>query len=495
MAYPEPVASTDWLEETARAFEPAEQVWATPGELAKHIDSRVRNTPALDLVDAELMDLPDTKRLMVFMPPQEGKSQRCSRTYPTWLLTQDPTLRIGIVSYESEIALRWGRDIKMDLEMHPELGITVREDSRAAGRWETKAGGGVYCVGIGGALAGKPIDVLIIDDPVKDREQAESATYRERNWNWWESVGSTRLSRRGRVVLMTTRWHKDDLAGRILEREPGEWRVVKIPAIADSPDDPLGRPIGMELESATKEPGHFYTVRKLRSPYVWRSVYQQSPTSAEGGLFVRGDWRYWSPLHEQVVRLGTDTTDLRDCQKFITMDLAASTKTSADYTVASCWAITLNGDLMLLDRTRARVTKENHFDMVEGLRSRWLGPYDVVYVESRMFGTTVVYQAGRSGIPIMELEADVDKLTRALPAANLQRQHRIWLPEGASWLQEWEDEHADFPSVAHDDQVDTTAYAARVTLAYWLPQDPAGTLPVSRTSSAPSGMDFMSVPL
>lgn len=457
--------------------------WRTPGDLAHYTDPRVIQTPALELIDRELMALPQTRRLMVFMPPQEGKSQRCSRTYPEWLLIHDPTLRIGIVSYETELAIRWGRDIKLDVETHPEWGIELRADSKAAGRWQTTKGGGIYCVGIGGALTGQPLDVLIIDDPVKDRGQAESKVLRDRNWNWWEAVGSTRLSKRAAVVLMMTRWHTDDLAGRIQEKEPGEWRTVSIPAIADSPDDPLGRPIGQELTSATKDPGHFHKTCQLRSPYVWSSLFQQHPTSAEGGLFKRAEWRYWdqveSPSGGVGLRLSHGTFDLRDCYRFITVDLASSTKTSADFTVAVAWAVTLDGDLVVLDRLRQRVNETGHFELVQSLRSRWLQQYDVVYVESRMFGTTMVYAAGRQGVPIRELQADTDKLTRAIPAADLVRQNRVWLPCAAPWLDEWLDEHADFPNTKHDDQVDNSGYAARVALAYWLPPD-RGDLP--RTS-------------
>lgn len=463
------------------ALAPKQVRWPTPGEFATMIDHRMRQTPALEMIDSVLVRLArrETRRAMVFMPPQEGKSQRCSRTFPLWLLEQDPTLRIAIVSYELEPALRWGRDIKLDIEQHPELGIELRQDSKSAGRWQTTKGGGVYCVGIGGPLTGQPVDVLIIDDPVKDRGEAESETYRKRNWDWWESVGSLRLSDRAVVLLMMTRWHADDLAGRLLDREPNEWSVVSIPAIADAPDDPLGREIGAELPSATKSPGHFIKQKSLRSAYVWASVFQQHPTNAEGGVFRRADWRYWVPIVSPSggpgIRLGETVSDLSDCFKFITVDLATSTKTSADFTVASCWAITPNGDLVLLDRARERVSESGHFDLVAPLRSRWLGPYDVVYVESRMFGTTLVYNAGRSGVPLAELHAETDKFTRALPAADLVRQHRVWLPQSADWLDVWLDEHADFPNAKHDDQVDTMSYAARVAVAHWLPQESATT--------------------
>ena len=460
---------------------PRARRWSTPGAFARAIDPQSRQSPVLDVLDAELVSLvddPDSPdRLMFFMPPQEGKSQRVSRRFPAWLLAHDPTLRIGIVSYELESAVRWGRAIKRDLEANPDLNVRLMQDSRAAGRWETTMGGGVVCVGIRGALTGKPLDVLIIDDPVKDRASAESRVLRDSAWDFWEQVGELRLSSRGKVVLIMTRWHDDDLAGRLIKREPEEWRVVSIPAISEGDGDPLGRAEGVELESVQRrKAGHFRRLFAKMTRYAWLALYQQRPSAAGGNLFKRADWRFWRYTHDphavgEVVRLGdTDVSrDLRDATRFITVDLAVSTRTSADYTVASAWGLLPGGELLLLDRVRDRVDDAGHWDLIAPLRDRWLGPYDTVYVESRMFGTTLVYAAGQAGWPIQELQADVDKLTRALPGADLVRQHRVFLPAGAPWLDDWLDEHADFPNVAHDDQVDTTAYAARVALAHWLP--------------------------
>lgn len=455
---------------------PPARKWPSPGAMAMALDRKTKTSPVLDIIDAALVDLADgdDDRLMIFCPPQEGKSQKVSRRFPAWLLSHDPTLRIAIVSFEQGKAERWGREIKRDVATHPELGITIRSDTNAAGRWETTQGGGLICVGIAGGITGEPVDVLIIDDPVRGRAEAESKNYREAAWEWWESNGSTRLSERGKVILMMTRWHTDDMAGRLLAREPGEWRVVSIPAIAVDDEDPLGRQPGEEMPSVRgRKPGYFAKLAQLRSAYVFSSIYQQRPTAAEGGIFKRDDWRYWELLDGDRLRLEANVYGLADCARFVTIDLATSTKTSADYTVAAAWAITPDGDLVLLDRRRDRVPELDHAAFLAPLRQRWLGKYDVTHVESRMFGTTLVYALGRAGVPVAELQADADKLTRALPYAGLVRQHRVWLPRTAVWLDEWLDEHSDFPAVAHDDQTDVGAYAARVAIAHWLPPEPA----------------------
>jgi predicted phage terminase large subunit-like protein len=461
--------------------------------MAQTLDPSTKQTPALRRVDSELVDLAngDTERLMVFMPPQEGKSSRVACWYPLWRLTADPTLRIAIVSYSLAKARRWGRWLRSMIVAHPELGIRLRSDSRAADRFETTVGGLVLCVGIEGGITGEPVDELVVDDPARGRAEAESLTYREHAWEWWESNASTRASGRFRVVLIMTRWHTDDLAGRLLKNEPGEWRVLRIPALAEdlggvevrggdgaSVYDPHGELISVQGRAA----GYFTGLKAKRSGYVWRSVYAQAPVSAAGNLFGRADFRYWhrmpaelsrhGPIGGQRVDLDGRAVMLDDCWRFVTIDLAASRRTSADYTVAAAWAISPDGDLILLARSeRARIEEGDHWDRVRPLCSRWAAPD--VFVERGFIGTTLIVDATKAGVRVQPVTPDVDKVTRALPAAALVRTHRAWFPAGVDWLDEWCDELAEFPSGAHDDQVDVFAYAARVTSAHWLPQETA----------------------
>jgi predicted phage terminase large subunit-like protein len=462
---------------------PGHRRWPTPGALAADLDPTTRQTPCLDLLDAELVALADgrTRRLQFFMPPQEGKSQRVSRRFVTWLLATDPTLRVVIVSFEKGRAERWGRWAKQDVETFPRLGIRLREDSRASGRWATIEGGGVYTVGIGGALTGEPADVIIIDDPVKDRRAAESALLREAAWEWWESVGQARLSTRGRVVLIMTHWHHDDLGARLQIREPGLWRVVRVPAVAEDDDDPLGRKPGEELVSVQDRPlGHFAALRDRLSGYVWQSIYQQRPTPAGGNMFRRLDWRYWrtgpaGPRLNAQVLLGERNVLMADTWRFITVDLAASTRTSADYTVAAVWGHHFaTGDLLLLDRVRARVVEGDHAATLLPLTQKWAA--DTVWIERSFISSTLVRDLTRAGVKTTPLDPDTDKVTRAIPYANRVRAHTVWLPGGAPWLDEWEDEHAVFPNGPHDDQVDVGAYATRVVATRWnpagVPSDP-----------------------
>lgn len=464
--------------------------YPTPGAMAQDLLPSTRQTPALRAIDqalVQLRDAPDDRgRLMVFVPPQEGKSTRTSCWFPLWMLAQDPTLKIGIVSYSATKAERWGRWLRRHIEAYGERwGLKLQPDSRAVDRFETTEGGLIVSVGVGGGLTGERLDLLVIDDPVRGRAEAESPTYRDRDWDWWESVAATRGSSRFKVVFMMTRWHADDLAGRLLTREPSKWAVIRIPAVRD-PDQPLVRdPDGAsvydrngELISAqNRRPGYFKEMQQTRSPYVWRSIYMQTPVVAEGNLFRRADARYWTPAnsdHSHHDPLGGRRIVIdgvaryvADMQRFITMDLAASTKTSADWTVAACWAITMEGVLVLLDRKRARLGEEDHWALAEPLTRIWACPQ--IYVERGFIGTTLVRDATMAGIRIEPLTADTDKVTRALPATQRLKSHTVLFPAAADWLDEWLDELAEFPTGAHDDQVDSFAYAARIVSAHWTP--------------------------
>ncbi len=456
--------------------------------MAKVLDPNQVQTPALDLIDEALVDLADgrTRRLSIFMPPQEGKSERASHWFPLWLLTQNPDLRIAIVSYSDEMARGWGRAIKADLEAFQgedgsvDLGLRLRTDSKAAGRFQVEGyKGSVYCVGIAGSLTGKAVDVLIIDDPIKDLEQAQSAKYRDRAYRFWQGVAVPRLGNSSRTVLIQTRWHEADLAGQLLANEGriedgGKWKVISIPAQAED-DDPLGRKPGEFLVSTRgRAPADWIDRRQDVGEYVWAALFQQRPSPAEGGLFKRLWWRYWRRAPQTGVspRLdcGGTVVDLQDCWRFATIDLAASTRTSADYTVVAAWAFTINGDLVLLDRNRARVGERDHFTLVRPLVQAW--NLDTVFVEASQFATTLVKEATREGIPVSPLTAETDKFTRALPYSARVSAGRVWLPAGAEWAAEWIDEHASFPNATHDDQVDVGAYATRTTVVQWAPQAP-----------------------
>lgn len=431
--------------------EPPERRWATPGALAKHLDPRTVQTPALDLIDAELVRLLDTPdgRLVVSMPPQEGKSQRCSRRFPLWALTQNPDCRIAIASYEHGVARRWGRAIRDDITVHS-LGLSVRDDLAAQHEWQLAGHeGGAYSVGIGAALTGRPVDLLIIDDPIKDRIQADSRTYRERVWDWWLEVGATRLAPGAPVVLILTRWHEDDLAGRLLAAEDGHlWRVVNIPAQAEVEDDPLDRLPGEFMASARGRTDAQWEAIKIRSgSRTWASLYQGHPSPPEGDLLRRDRWRrYDEPptVADELVQ---------------SWDLAFKDTQASDWVVGQVWA-RQGADCYLIDQVRGRWGFSETCQQIEALSKRWPGAL-AKYVEDKANGPAVI-DALRGRVPgLIPVNPQGGKEARAAAVQPLIEAGNVYLPDDklAPWVAGLIEEAAAFPNGSHDDQCDALTQA------------------------------------
>jgi predicted phage terminase large subunit-like protein len=255
----------------------------SPAELAARVwGSRWRTARHLELLNEALTDLAARKitRLMVMMPPRHGKSVLTSQFFPAWYLGVHPEHRVILASYEAHFAAGWGRKARDVLaERGKELfGATVRPDASAANRWDLLGhSGGMVAAGVGGPITGRGADLLIVDDPVKNAEQAVSETYRERAWEWWTSTAFTRLEPDAVAVIVQTRWHEDDLAGRILREQADEnWRVVSLPALAEL-GDPLGRVPGEALWPERFPLARLKKIRAAMPAHWWESLYQQTP--------------------------------------------------------------------------------------------------------------------------------------------------------------------------------------------------------------------------
>ena len=254
------------------------------------------------------------KRLMLFMPPRHGKSEMTTVRYAAWRLERNPAHRVIIGAYNQTLAEKFSRKCRRIAEPR----VALAQDRKAASEWETVAGGGVRAVGVGGGITGMGGDLIVIDDPVKSREEAESEVYREKVWNWYTDDLYSRLEPNGAIVLIMTRWHDDDLAGRILESEQsGQWKVIRLPALAEE-DDPLGREIGDPLCPERFDVDALADIQRTMSGYSWESLYQQNPTPKEGSFFVVSKLEIVDAI----------PANLKACRAW---DLAA-TKAGGDYT-------------------------------------------------------------------------------------------------------------------------------------------------------------------
>ncbi len=438
----------------------------------------------VDLIDQLLVRVAagELRRLIVTVPVRHGKSEMCSRYFPAWLLGMQPRLQVVVAGYAASFAEEWGAKARDVLEMYGKqfFGVSLRSSSKAKAHWNIEQmPGGMFALGVGGQLTGRGADVLVIDDPFKNAEEADSEVMRDKLWDWYWSTARTRLEPKGAVVILMARWHEDDLVGRLLNHptdiEP--WTVVNLPALAEA-DDPLGRQEGEALWPERYDQAELEAIRISQPPRWWWALYQQKPTPGEGLLFKRQDFRRFQIQEETISSshyrwyvladepgLYTRRIDTGYCTHFQTVDVAISAKQTADYTVVATWARTPQGDLILLDCQRQHYEEQQTVDFLQRTNDEHGRP--PMWVERFGAGRSPLAILGRNGYPVMELPVEagtkLDKNTRAFGAIALYQQHKVFHPSNQpAWLGDFENELCVFDKGAHDDMVDVTAYAARL---------------------------------
>lgn len=461
----------DWAEIAARMFETPEHVWDTPGDLARAIEPSTIQTAALDLIDEYLakVESGEIDRLIINLPPQEGKSTRVTTIGPLWFLTRNPDRRIAIVSYAQDLADEFGRNIRNHIASNDgddgtlDLGLRVARDNGAARRWQLDTNkGGVRAVGIRGGLTGRAVDALFIDDPISNLEQANSKTYREQAWGFWQSVGNTRLAPGAPVILVLTRWHADDLAGRLLAAEDGHrWVVLNIPAEAVD-NDPLGRKPGEWLESARQRtPAQWEQIKVAVGPKVWQSLYQGNPTLDEGGVLPTEWTHYDQPLwlvnHEGVHTIpGMEREDQELVQSW---DLAFKGEATSDYVVGQVW-LRVGQTAYLLDQVRARMNFNQTCDAIKTMSAKW--PQAIAkFVEDKANGPAVMNALNGQIMGLIPIEPEGSKYARISAVSPLAWAGNIQLPSTrlCPWVETFLQEALSFPSGANDDQLDAFSQA------------------------------------
>src|SRR5271157_2492164 len=229
------------------------------------------------IAELEAVSRGEVDRLMVLMPPGAAKSTYASVLFPAWWLAQHPTSNIVAASHTAELAEHFGRQVRSLIVEHGlRLGFGLAADNRAAGRWQTTRRGQYFATGVRGPITGRRADLVVIDDPVKSHAEADSAVLREHVWNWFRSDLTARLKPHGRIVLIMTRWHVDDLGGRLLAQQPDHWRLVRLPALAEA-DDPMGRPEGAALWPEWEDVAALERKRAEVGERVWAALFQQTP--------------------------------------------------------------------------------------------------------------------------------------------------------------------------------------------------------------------------
>ena len=303
-----------------------------------------------------------TDRLAVFMPPGAAKSTYASILFAPWYFAHHPDHCVIAASHTAELAEKWGRKVRnMIAEHRLLLGVGLAEDSQAAGRWETSAGGEYFAAGVGGSITGRRADLVIIDDPVRSREDAASETIRDKNWEWYKSDLYTRLKPGGRIVLIQTRWHEDDLAGQILaEMEAGgdRWDVISLPALAEE-DDPLGRTFGEPLWPEWESLEELERKRRAVGPREWSALYQQRPAPEEGDYFNAA----WLKTYDKV--------PAREILRVYGASDYAVTADGGDFTVHVVVGVDPEGRMYVLDLWRKQASSDAWIEAFCDLVTLW----------------------------------------------------------------------------------------------------------------------------
>jgi predicted phage terminase large subunit-like protein len=389
----------------------------------------------------------EIKRLMIQMPPRHGKSETATIRYPIYRLNMDPELRVVVGAYNATLAGKFSRKAR---KIAHHAGIALSDERAAVEDWETTAGGGMRAVGVGGGITGQGGDLIIIDDPVKSRDEAESEVYREKVWDWYTDDLYTRLEPGGAMILIMTRWHMDDLAGRILASEgAGTWTVINLPALAIE-NDPLGRQMGEALCPERYDEKALLAIQTEggMSAYSFAALYQQDPRPRDGNMFPRS----------KVEIVDAVPADLKLRVRYWdkgggpTGDPTAGVRmaTNAERTVFYVEDV-VHARVTIDDRNRLmRQTAELDGRTVRGWVEQEPGSGGKESAQLTL--------RAMSGFPYFAEPVSGDKVERADPLAAQWQAGNVKLVR-ATWNKAYLDEMEAFPSGVHDDQVDASSGA------------------------------------
>ena len=390
-------------------------------------------------------------RLIVNMPPRHSKSELASYLMPAWFLGRNPKLKIIQATHNTELAVRFGRKVRdlIDSEEYAHIfpDTDLKADSKAAGRWETSAGGEYFAAGVGAAVTGRGADLFIIDDPHSEQDALSEGRLDEA-YEWYTSGPRQRLQPGGKIIVVMTRWGLRDLTGRLIKSQGSDvlsdkWEVVEFPAILPS-ENPLW-PEFWKKDDLLK-------VKASLPVQKWGAQWQQQPTAEEGAIVKKEWWKIWTK------------EDVPEVDYIIqSYDTAFSKRESADYSAITTWGI-----------FRSEETGADNIILMDARRGRWNFPElkekaleeydywepDMMIVEAKASGMPLTDELRRTGIPIMNYTPSKgrDKVTRMHTVAPLFEAGMVWAPE-KHFAEEVIDECMAFPNGEHDDYVDSMTMA------------------------------------
>lgn len=393
------------------------------------------------------------KRLIINMPPRHTKSEFASYLLPAFIMGRDPSTKIIESTHTGELAVRFGRKVRdlMSMDSYKEVftDVQLKQDSKAAGRWDTNYGGEYFAVGVGGAMTGRGANLLIIDDPHSEQDAASELAL-DNCWDWYTSGPRSRLQPGGAIVVVMTRWGTKDLTARLLKSQAShkadKWEVIEFPAIL-----PSGKPVWPEFWKLEELLG----VKASLSAQKWNAMYQQQPTNDEGAILKREWWQVWP--HEEPPRV-----------EYViqSYDTAYSKKETADFSAITTWGVFYpdqdsGPNIILLDVRKGRWDFPELKRIAKDEYDHWKP--DNVLIEAKATGITLQQELRRVGIPVTMYSpggrrSGQDKVARANSVAPILEAGMVWAPD-TDWAEELIEECAAFPNGDNDDLVDTTTQA------------------------------------
>lgn len=393
----------------------------------------------------------ELKRLIVNMPPRHTKSEFASIYFPSWAMGLKPDMKIMQTTHTADLSINFGRKVRnlMDSDEYSKIfgEVSLASDSKSAGKWQTNKGGEYFAAGVGGAIAGRGADLLIIDDPHSEQD-AMSINLLDSCYEWYTSGPRQRLQPGGAIVIVMTRWNTADLTGRLLNRQTeshsDQWEVVELPAIFEDSGNVLWPEFWKkeELES----------VKASIPVSKWNAQYQQNPTSEEGAIIKRDWWQLWE--HDEPP----------SCHYVIqSYDTAFSKKETADYSAITTWGVFqpqegMGDAIVLLDAQKGRWD----FPELKAIAQEQYSEYqpDMVLIEAQASGTPLTHELRAMGIPVVNYRPSRgnDKMSRVHAVSPVFEAGMVWAPDRV-FADEVIEECAAFPFAPHDDYVDTTTQA------------------------------------
>jgi predicted phage terminase large subunit-like protein len=405
----------------------------------------------------------DKDRICVNIPPRHGKSQLVSIMFPAWFLGRNPTKKVMMVSHTTDLAVDFGRKVRNLIATDGYRAVfpttALAQDSKSAGRWNTNVGGEYYACGIGSALAGRGADLLLVDDPHSEQDVINgNFEVFEKAYEWFTFGARTRLMPGGRVAIIQTRWHMDDLTGRVTtdmakNDRADQYEVVEFPAILEVRDKKTLRYVQKPLWPEFFDLEALLRTKASMPAFQWNAQYQQQPTAEEASIVKREWWGIW------------EQDNPPPCEYIImSLDAAAETHNRADFTALTTWGVFYNEEtaaynIILLNSIKKRMEFPELKQLAMDEYANW--DPDAFIVEKKSAGTALYQEMRRMGLPVSEYtphRGSGDKLARLNSVADIVASGLVWVP-ATRWAEEVVEEIAGFPFMSHDDLVDSTVMA------------------------------------